>query len=302
MIVVRIVGGLGNQLFMYATGRALALRCKTELLLDTRSGASADSFFRRHFGLHDFTIEARHAVGNEIWYLPLLSSPTLGWITRQILKAMSDQLPWRSQSYLCERDPCMLDERLFQQRIGDTLYLDGYWQDERYFIDAEATVRSDLRLTQTHDADLSHLAQDIRSCNSVSVHARRLHQVPSTVNQPDPSVSSLPIEYYQWAIQRIASRVRNPTFYCFSDEPGWLQKHLECRYPVHFPVAGRSSEDGFGDFWLMRQCRHHILANSTFSWWSAWLADSPDKIVICPDLRKWNQITATPPSWEVAPP
>jgi len=296
-VIARLAGGLGNQLFIYAAARALALRHGAGLLLDIRSGFRRD-VYRRRFTLDRFPIEGRVALGNETWYLPLFSLRGLDRPARWTLGKLNDRLPSGSRFFLAEspgREPVRTDA------APGTVYLDGYWQDERHFKDAERTIRRELVPPVPDDPQALELGRRMRSGHSVAVHARRLYYVPAGVRQPNPGGESLPPGYYQRAVERIAAAVPDPVFYCCGDDPQWLRENFRCPYPVLFPAPSADPGGDLRDFWLMTQCRHHIVANSTFSWWSAWLSEGAEKRVVCPEFTRFGQPAATPPEWQVVP-
>lgn len=173
------------------------------------------------------------------------------------------------------------------------IYLDGYWQSEKYFKHIESEIRQELKIVTPHDAENIVLAEKIRNENAVCVHVRRLHGVGNLANpQPLPSIQSLGMDYYQNAIDYMIKKVKNPVFFFFADYPQWLQDNINISYPVvfvtHNTVAGETKN--YEDLWLMTQCKHFIIADSTFSWWGAWLCEHTEKIVCAPTVGyRFNQ-------------
>jgi hypothetical protein len=162
--------------------------------------------------------------------------------------------------------------------------MQGYWQDERYFKDIENVIRDSFVITTPHDSENHRWAQTISESNSVCLHARRKNYK-----------FALPTEYYYRAVEYVARKISNPHFYCFSDDPEWLAKNFSIDYP-YTAIHHNGQDRNYEDLWLMTKCRHYIIANSTFSWWGAWLNPSSDKIVIAP--ANWGYDTAVPKGWK----
>lgn len=225
MIISKISGGLGNQMFQYAAGKALALKLKTNLKLDI-SGYAEDKF-GRHYSLDIFNIQAT------------LATPL----------------------------DCLIG-RLFRT------YINGYWQNEKYFKNYEKQVRKDFTFRKKVQ---NKFIEKIKSSNSVGVHVRRADYV--NISRIRDAVGVCGVPYYKRAINFMAGKVRNPVFFIFSEQDGlkWAREKLNVRDA--FMVDGKDYEDLF----LMSLCKHNIVANSSFSWWGAWLNKNPEKIVIAPD-------------------
>ena len=150
-----------------------------------------------------------------------------------------------------------------------------------------------------HDNENKEWAEKIKSTNAVAMHARRLHGVPNQKNaKPNPNVRAISLRYYLDAMNEIGSQIPNPHFYCFSDYPDWFQENLRTEFPVTFIKHNQYGYDrSHEDFWLMSQCKHFIISNSTFSWWAAWLSNQVNKIVISPDRIFWGLQDIIPAGW-----
>jgi hypothetical protein len=177
--------------------------------------------------------------------------------------------------------------------------LAGYWQSERYFSDIGDVIRQDFTLVAPMVPRRLEIRRRIRDCNAVSVHVRRGDYAS------DPAISqshgTCPPEWYHQTMTRMAGAIENPTFVVFSDDPAWARANLPPSRPMIFVDPGRDGRDA-EDIRLMSDCRHHIIANSTFSWWGAWLNPRPDKKVIAP-ARWFNRAQhdtrdLIPPGWE----
>lgn len=288
MIVARMQGGLGNQMFIYAAARGIAAKHGLALKFDTMSGSKRDTYGRGEMLLHHFNTRIE-AVGHHESF-----EDRLGRSRRFLVRNICRWLPFQYRVYVEEaHETKHFDERLFSSRPTRDIYLHGYWQSEKYFKHIENDIRKELDFVTPHDAQNVLLSQKIRSTNAVCVHARRLHGVGNIVNpKPLPGIQSLGLAYYQKSISYVIERVENPVFFFFSDYPQWLQDHLRVPYPAeyvtHNTVPGEAKN--YEDLWLMTQCRHFVIADSSFSWWGAWLSVHPDKIVCAPTAGlRFNQ-------------
>lgn len=270
MIIVKLMGGLGNQMFQYAAGRRLAWVSGVPLKLDLGwFQAPAPGTTPREYALRPFALAAEIASADEIARL----APR-----RELFgKLVARCLPLRT-SYLPERhyhfDPALLVPR-------KNAYLDGYWQSEKYFCDIRDTICSDFTLQEPPQGKNRDLVERLAEPGlaSVSLHVRRGDYLTS------PSASSVhgscSPQYYARAVAALAARVERPHFFLFSDEPEWVRDNFPLDHPCTI-VAHNPPEKGHEDLRLMTLCRHHITANSSFSWWGAWLCRNRDKIVIAP--------------------
>jgi hypothetical protein len=188
-------------------------------------------------------------------------------------------MPHHGGSVIAERhfhfDPRILD-------LPGNVYLDGYWQSEKYFKDIESIIRSEFIVKTMSDPANEAMSERICGTESVSVHVRRKDYVSDSATSRIHGGCSL--AYYYAAAERIARAVAEPHFFVFSDDAQWARENLDLKYPTTF-VTHNGPDKNYEDLRLMTLCNHHIVANSTFSWWGAWLSINPDKMVIAP--RKW---------------
>lgn len=271
MIIVKIHGGLGNQLFQYALGRALAESLHMPLKLDI-------SFFmdspNRKFLLENFNISPQFATQKEINRVKMRDYPS----SIQKLISIFRKIKKENTLYIKEGS-----RTLDVDQLGgyDQIYLKGYWQSEKYFRYIEPIIRSEFTLTSKPDPTNQQYLEDILSSNSISVHIRRGDYVSNPSVNKRFVVCSL--DYYQKAIDLISEKVTNPQFYIFSDDPEWVSKNFHIQHPTFLISYNKNQEHE--DLRLMSSCKHHIIANSSFSWWGAWLGTNIDKITITP--YKW---------------
>jgi len=263
MVTVAIFGGLGNQMFQYAMGRAMALRNGCRLQLDTRHYDQKGAF---RYGLGDFNIKA--VIG---------TSRTLPPTKQRRLK----YLAWR---HFSSRHRLIREQGLsFNEPVTlatGSMYLKGYWQSERYFSEFADAIREELTVSDPASGENLEMLRRIESEPCISVHVRRGDYV--TNPKANAFHGTCSIAYYQQAVKQVHQKVgdRLPV-YLFSDDLEWATENLtfDCRViPVGINPATAARED----LRLMSSCTHNVIANSSFSWWAAWLNRSPDKMVIAP--------------------
>jgi hypothetical protein len=274
MVICYVLGGLGNQMFQYAAGRALSLSIGSPLLLDL----SGFENYALHNGFEIdrvFCAPVNTAVTEDVRQL-------LGWraskLTLKLLK--------RVQSHLL-RGPHLVIEPYFNywaglRQVDKPSYLMGYWQSEKYFRDFEQNIRSDFSFSAPLDGENLATSIYMQGCNSVSIHVRRGDYVTHAPTAKILNVCTL--EYYQKAIKLIVEKIPSPQFFIFSDDQHWVRNNLNIPFPTEYIDRNRG-RNSYIDMQLMSSCKHQIMANSSFSWWGAWLNVNPDKIVIAP--RNW---------------
>jgi hypothetical protein len=291
-VIVRVLGGLGNQLFCYAAARRLALANNAELVIDDVSGFTRDFRYQRQCALDHFHITARKATPRE----RLEPFPRY---RRYLAKMIARRRPFSRRKYV-EQEGIDFDSRLLNYAVEGTVYLDGLWQSEGYFKDIEDVLREDLLIDPPRDSANEDMADRIRSAKAVGVHVRWFEKP-----QPggDGSEYNLESGYYSRAVKWIMDRVDDPHFFLFSDDPDAAR--LLVKLPEDLVTCmdhNRGAENAPADLWLMTQCKHFIIANSTFSWWGAWLSRFPDKMVLGPALKiegmaAWGFKGLVPDEW-----
>jgi len=166
--------------------------------------------------------------------------------------------------------------------FGGDRYLSGYWQSERYFLHVQERIRTEFTFKKPLEGANAQMARAISDTTSISVHVRRGDYLTNPKNHGLMDVAQP--AYYRSAIAHIGGIVTNPEFFVFSDDIVWAKENITSGYPCTF-INHNSQADSYFDMYLMSRCQHHIIANSTFSWWAAWLNPSDRKIVIAP--KKW---------------
>lgn len=246
-----LIGGLGNQMFQYAAGRAISLRQGTELVLDTTPLLRAGENTPRSYALGAFNIDA--------------SVDTLS--------------PAQRRRLLLQREKDAPNG--WPSKLPRGLRLEGYWQSERYFIEARAQLLREFSLKSPPSSYAAGIADLIgQAPHSVSVHFRRGDYITN------PSAAKfhgvLPESYYAQALAVLRQKLPSWHVFVFSDDPQWVRDHVHIEPPCTLIDSTQSSAEQ--DIWLMGLCRHHVIANSSFSWWGAWLG-TQDGLHIAP--RRW---------------
>jgi hypothetical protein len=274
MVISQIIGGLGNQMFQYAAGRALSLRNQSPLALDISGfdnyGLHQGFELQRVF-CHPFEIATKADVRR-----------LLGWQSPAIIRRIVSRGLFAA---FCRERYVVEPHFHYWPGISDLktdCYLSGYWQSEKYFADAARQIRADFTFRPPLGNENAEVARQISQVNAVSLHVRRGDYASNPKTSATHGLCSL--EYYQAAIRHIAERVQQPRFFVFSDDIAWVLANLKIGFPCIHVQHNRGAES-FNDMRLMSLCRHHIIANSSFSWWGAWLNPHGEKIVVAP--KKW---------------
>jgi len=290
-IITRIKGGLGNQLFCYAAARRLALVNKAELVIDDITGFVRDHHYHREYALDHFLIPARKAT-------PAERLEPFERYRRGLIKWLSCRRPFAERRYV-EQEGVDFDERLLALKVKGTLYLDGYWQSEDYFKDIQEIIHKDMQIIPPEDLLNQRMADEIRNSNAVALHIRWFDAPGSIVT------NNVSTDYYRRAIALMTEKVESPHFFLFSDNPEAAQEKLVLpENRVTFVTHNRGNKTAYADLWLMTLCKHFITANSTFSWWGAWLGGGKGKIIVSPELEiregkitAWNFSGQIPSDW-----
>lgn len=301
MIIVRLKGGMGNQLFQYALGRALSvkynvpLRFNIEAYEDTSPrpfrSVYSGTFTQRTYDLDLFTVVGEVAKKHDIPFLHRMYGKgpfflILDAVRRRILKYVFKQKA--QELFYSEYNPAYLS-------LGPHAYLDGFYQSPKYFEHIADTIRQDLSFKNTPAAHIVKLSETIKQQNSVCMHIRRTDFIGNAAYE---CVSE---EYYKNALEYIASKTKIDAVYVFSDDIEWCKQNISTPYATIFVEGDTAGERNEGHFYLMRSCKHFIIPNSSFSWWAAWLPDHKDKIVVAPNywFTGTNIYDVIPKEWKI---
>lgn len=285
------MGGLGNQMFQYAAGKSLAVRLGTELCLDI-------TWFKtnreREFHLPFLNIESRIATRQESDKFidrPGLLARLRKWFCfdaatdprRPSHQPPSNKEPRPSSKGIYYKEPHFHYDKTLESLSGE-VYLDGYWQSEKYFRAIAGVIREQFAVRTAPDARNRDFAQRISSCESVGLHLRRGDYA---TNPEFNLVHGLcDAQYYFQAVTLLLSESESLEFFVFTDNPEWAKQHFQI--PSPFVVVDHNGPlRDYEDLRLLSLCKHTIMANSTFSWWGAWLNANSSKRVIAPG--RWFQ-------------
>ncbi|MBO4699780.1 alpha-1,2-fucosyltransferase [bacterium] len=269
MIVVKMMGGLGNQMFQYAFGRALETNLQRKVFYD--KSWFCQNFINvtpRNFELETFGLSLNYIDPTRLFF----RSNQHSWfkILRQKIKG----------KIICNK----IYEQFFsfeQLTTKSSLYLEGYWQNPKYFEGIREIILKDFSFLELKNPEDRNLLNQISTCESVAVHIRRGDYANNpTTNQYHGTCS---IKYYQEAAEYIVSKIPNAKFFLFTDDPDFVKANFDF-LPTKTLVSDKQRSE-IDDLNLMHLCKHCIIANSSFSWWGAWLSQNPEKIVIAPE--KW---------------
>ncbi len=264
IVTCRVYGGLGNQLFCYAAARALSVRNGAKLQIDHISGFINDVEYKRSYRLDNFNIPCEK-----------ITTPYSRY-KLHILKLISRYFKLGGKHYI-EQVNIDYDPNIIQLKVKRNLYIEGYWQSEKYFKDAEDIIRSDLNFIIPDEVVNLSLVSKIRSVNSVSVHIRFFDSLTSD------KTNNISEEYYLKAVETIENKIQSAHYFIFSNDltAAKNMRVWEGKKVTFMSGSDYKSED-YIDMWLMSQSRNFIIANSTFSWWAAWLSEHQEKIIIAP--------------------
>lgn len=287
MIVVRLKGGLGNQLFQYASALSLAMNKKLPLRMDV-------SFYKeqklRGYKLRELNIDySEKIIDSE---LPVTIKVIRNRYVNKTLRKLGLRHIVCSQNYIA-----CLDEMPSLESINPckNYYLDGYYQSEKYFSDQRENLLHQLTPKYDAEPEYEQILQLIRNCNSVAVHVRR----GDFATQKDRTVGKqhylLGERYYQNTLNYMANKVSSPEFFWFSDDIDWVKENFGNRTDFHFVHLNTTHLD-IDELMLMKNCKHIITANSTFSWWAAWINENENAIKVCP-ARRYGNIDMIPGNW-----
>lgn len=278
-VIARIRGGLGNQMFIYAMAHGLAERSGSELVLDTVSGFERDFVFKRQYMLDRFSPKGRVATYSE-------RLEPGARLRRSMLRKANLLLPFSSRKMISQTGQ-EFDSRILELRPQGNLYLEGYWQSEKYFEDIATMVRSELAVPPTLSEKQKMHAAKMESAPSVAIHMRFFDDFE------EPKRRARMTDYYRKAIEVMEQREPKAKYYVFSDRPKEAYEILQLPADRSVSVENDGSEKAaHQDLWLIGQCHHAIIADSTFSWWAAWLGETANSTVVAPRRPLSSRSTA----------
>ena len=284
-----MIGGIGNQLFQYAAARSISYLKGVPIKVDT-------SFYdlktdNRFFSLHHFNTIIIKAQKEEI---DKLIAKTSSSFYARILKRFRFPTRFYKKTHIIENSKKVIDKRI--TNCNNDAFIEGWFQNEMYFKGIRDVLLKEFTLKNDERKEFQEARNKIINCESVSIHFRRGDYLTNKYFGPAP------LDYYYRAIKYINERVILPVYYIFSDEIDWVKKNFKIEGNFHYLDSSRKNlsihptENDSQDLMLMKQCKYNIVANSTFSWWAAWLNTNPEKIIIAP--KKWYDDPSAQKSFE----
>lgn len=279
--IIKLVGGLGNQMFQWAFVYCAAKNSGAEIMLDLSwfdEVKDDPEVTTRRFELDVFNIDYKIATSEDL--TPFKVEDNRSKIQKKLWKIFKiknfrppGHKAFQTKAYLFDKS--LLQDSYYK-------YFEGYFQNEKYFIQNRNDILEKFSLKEELDEKNQTVLNSIKAANSISLHVRRGDYV--SLDSASKVHGTCSLEYYQKAIEYMAKKVKTPHFFLFSDDIDWVVKNLRIDYP--YTVVSFNQDKGFLDMELMKNCKHNIIANSSFSWWGAWLNNNPDKIVIAP--KRWT--------------
>lgn len=269
-IIVCTRGGIGNQMFCYAIGYAVSKKNDAKLYIDTMEH---DNKLSRKFEICNFNIQYEERISykyhknilSKIFYNKIARRQKIGWLTR--VKNEKKEMHYDSA---------------IKENVCTDIYLKGYWQTEKYFKEYRQELLSIFTPVKSRDESVLQIIRDLERVNSVAVHVRRGDYLDEHWE--------LNMEYYDKAISLLSIKQKEMKLYVFSDEIEYCKEYF-ARYEDSFDfnyLEYFSDNYSIDDLLIMSKCKHNIIANSTYSWWAAWLNQNEYKMVICPELKIWT--------------
>jgi len=262
LVILRLFGGLGNQLFIYSFARYLEIKYNIKATLDIFTGFPKDNFERK-IELNNFNV-----VLNKTSFYNSLFFPARNKVPSLIKYLYPNSI------YINEIPGNELDEGIINKPAYNKIFLEGYWQLPKYFEEYKDIIKNELKIISKHKPKNEKLFGEIKLSESVALHFRRIKYQPA-----------LPLSYYYDSIKIIEEKVSSPAYYCFSDDIEWCRENIKIDKPIVF--IDNNKKDQVEDFWLMTNCKHFIISNSTFAWWAAKLSSYSEKIVLFPEINYW---------------
>lgn len=275
----------------------MAIANRAELILDGSGYGTASlpdaRLGIRGLGLQHFNIRGQLSLDGSSAWSGLSPLPRRPWIKRKVIKwsriakrFLEDRTPRHWQRIVREPEALhfTFDPRVYNRRIRGTVVFEGYWQTERYFREIDSLLREELQVREPLSGVNANLAAEIRGCEAVALHVRH----GDNASGVETGMGVLPRSYYEDAIQRLSVEMGELRYFVFSDDAAWARNNLPLGTRAQY-VSHNDDMHNYEDLRLMALCKHHIVANSTFSWWGAWLGRNPSQIVYAP-RRYWLNV------------
>jgi len=291
MIITKLQGGLGNQLFQYAIGRSLAYINNTKLVLDTSGFAfHYNEHVPRSYMLDAYPIKAEIATEKQ-----LNTIKNANWLNKLRLKRnkhykqlVFDEIPPKHSRYkftdlYVTPKPTHYYPEIMLKHDCDVI-LDGYWQSYKFFNNINDLILAEFNCKETSLNYNKEVLEKIKSTESVSIHFRRTDRVHTKADLRN--FRFLDMAFYTQCVNEVKRKIDNPHLFIFSDDIEWCKQNVTFDAPITYMDAYNE----YTDLYLMSKCKHNIIAHSTFSWWAAWMNNNKNKLVVCPEIWFSEQI------------
>lgn len=272
-VIVQLTGGLGNQMFMYATAKAISTKLGYDLIIDDKSKFITDVIYKRTCELNNFLLD----------YTPINSIDSYNFIGGNIIQKICRRIGLHLLNpkfkYIKEKNH-ERNDYLLKRNFQNNIFLEGYWQDEIYFKDIRDILKKDFCLKPEL---INDIRQDLNLIQKIEIPIcigiRRYQEVPSEIK----IYPTEDFDFYNTAIKYFIKKYPKAEFIIFSQDMNWTETNIINKLPnlkFHF-IKYSPKRTAAHDLFLMTHCKHYIISNSTFYWWGAWLSEYTDKEVIC---------------------
>ncbi|MEZ5036676.1 MAG: alpha-1,2-fucosyltransferase [Chitinophagales bacterium] len=291
MIQVQLSGGLGNQMFQYAFGKHLAINTQSELVLDLAYIQSKLPFKKFSTPMqYELDIFNLNVDCNSLYFSNGITYPLA-----KLEYYLKTKRNTNKNNTLIESGMQFNADYLEKD---EPLFIHGNFQSELYFKDIEADIREDFEFIHPLEEQNQQILNQIKSSNSVSIHIRRGDYL--SIKNNASKFRALELDYYKNAMSILENKMENITYFVFSDDINWVKENLKTHAETIF-INHNKGKSSYIDMQLMSNCQHNIIANSTFSWWAAWLNTNKNKIVVAPKtwflIDELNHNDIVPISW-----
>lgn len=287
MVIISIKGGLGNQLFQYAAGYALSKRLGQDFAID-------NTFFPhqtlRGYKLGSLCIDAEVFYKEETIDLHIMKNRYVQALRRKLHRTIGHCS--NNTTYLLETKSTIISE--FFQDFSGNVYVDGYFQSERYFKEYRVDILRQFIPAYKPEQEYMDVLEQIQSCNAVAVHVRRGDFLKAQ-NDRNPNHYLLGEQYYRNSLNYMQQQLDKPVFFWFSDDIDWVKQNFGEKENFYF-VSLKTKHGDIDEMMLMKNCHHIIAANSTFSWWASWMNEHEDAIHVCP-AKRYGNLHMIPDGW-----
>ena len=282
------MGGLGNQMFQYAAARAIAHRNNMNLLLDDHNGFVRDIVYKRKYELDQFPIQSRKVRANTQYWIEKVRERIFG----QRKNAVSKNIFWTT----LEENESGFIGAINDFHITGNTWMHGYWQSERYFEDIKDIISRELMPETPEDCMFLEMAKKMESCNAVSLGIRLYEEVPGVTKDGVGGLTSM--NFFTESAHKLSEKIENPEFFifCTTNSPE-LEKLNLLPGKVHLITHENGFNGTLARLWLFTKCKHHIIANSSFYWWGAWLSEIKNTNSVIIASPKFSNKDAIPERW-----